>query len=262
MTGLKQALRSGESVLGTFAIVDAPIMMDAAAVGGMDFVILDTEHGPLEIKDLDGLIPAARAAGICPVVRVGRNDEWMIGRALDIGAAGVQVPQVNCRADAEAVVRAAKYAPLGERGVSTYTRAGRLNSRGAQHFSNANAETLVIVHIENLEGVKELDRILEVEGIDVLFLGPYDLSQSMGIPGQTDDPRLLELIADCVQRIRSAGKVAGSFASDAAAARRWLDMGMQYIAISVDASLYAQACGRVVKDLAKISAPQHKDVSA
>jgi 4-hydroxy-2-oxoheptanedioate aldolase len=262
MTGLKQALSNGESVLGTFAIVDSPIMIEAAAVGGLDFVILDTEHGALEIKDLDGLIPAARAAGIHSVIRVGSNDQWMIGRALDIGAAGVQVPQVNCRADAEAVVRAAKYAPLGQRGVSTYTRAGRLNSRGANHFSNANAETLVIVHIENLEGVRELEQILDVQGIDVLFLGPYDLSQSMGIPGQTDDPGLLELIEDCVGRIRSAGKVAGSFAADTNVARRWLNMGMQYVAISVDAGLYAQACGRVVQDLADVPALQRGEAKA
>jgi 2-keto-3-deoxy-L-rhamnonate aldolase RhmA len=227
----------------------ASIMIEAAGLAGMDFVILDMEHGPLDVRDVDRLIPAALHAGVAPIVRTGTNDEWMILRALDVGAAGVQVPQVNCRANAEAVVRAAKYAPLGERGVSSFTRGGRLNTRGSGYFADANRETMVVVHIEGMEGVRNLGEIVAVSGIDVFFIGPFDLSQSMGIPGQVDDPRVLEAVRDCVQTIRAAGKVAGSFARDIPTARRWMAYGIQYIAISVDAGIYREACARLAREI-------------
>jgi 2-keto-3-deoxy-L-rhamnonate aldolase RhmA len=246
---LKKRLQSGETVLGAFVIVDSPIMLEAAGLAGLDFAILDMEHGPFDLRDVERLIPVAANAGVAPIVRVGQNDEWMILRALDVGASGVQVPQVNCRANAQAVVHSAKYAPLGERGVSTFTRAGRLNTRGPGYFQEANAETLVVVHIEGVEGVRNLDDILGVEGIDVAFIGPYDLSQSLGIPGQTDDPRVQDAVRECVRKTRAAGKVAGSFAKDLATARRWIDIGIQYVAISVDAGIYREACAGIVRNL-------------
>jgi 4-hydroxy-2-oxoheptanedioate aldolase len=107
---LKQRLQAGETVIGTFCIVDAAAMVESAALAGMDFVILDMEHGPFDLSQVERLVPAAQNAGIAPIVRVGENNEWMILRALDVGAAGVQVPQIGCRADAEAVIHAAKYA--------------------------------------------------------------------------------------------------------------------------------------------------------
>lgn len=246
---LKGRLCRGETALGTFVTVDSAALLEAAGLAGMDFVILDMEHGPLDLAGVERLVPAADRAGVAPIVRVGKNDEWMILRALDVGAAGVQVPQVNGRANAAAVIRAAKYAPLGERGVSTFTRAGALNTRGPGYFAEANAETLVVVHIEGVEGVRNLDEILRVEGIDVLFIGPYDLSQSLGIPGQTDDPRVQDAVRDCAKKIRAGGRMAGSFARDVPTARRWMDLGIQYVAISVDAGIYREACDGIVRQL-------------
>jgi len=214
-------------------------MVESTALAGMDFVILDMEHGPFDLSQVERLVPAAQNAGIAPIVRVGENNEWMILRALDVGAAGVQAPQIGCRADAEAVIHAAKYAPLGMRGVSAYTRAGDMNTR-ANHFEQANEETLVIIHIEGIEGVRNLD---EVEQLDVIFIGPFDLSQSLGIPGQTDDPRVQDAVRECVGKIRAAGKAAGSFAKDIETGRRWIELGIQYIGYSVDANIYLQVAG-------------------
>jgi 4-hydroxy-2-oxoheptanedioate aldolase len=246
---IKDRLSRGESVLGAFVIVDAPILIEAAGLAGLDFLILDMEHGPLDLRDVERLVPVAIGAGVAPIVRVGKNDEWMILRALDVGAAGVQVPQVNNREDAAAVVHAAKYAPLGERGMSSFTRSGRLNTRGPTYFQDANAETLVVVHLEGVEGVRNLDAILTVTGIDVLFIGPFDLSQSLGIPGQTDDPRVQGAVEDCVKKIRAAGRIAGSFAKDIPTARRWMALGIQYVAVSVDAGIYREACAGMVRQL-------------
>lgn len=246
MPELKQNLMKGNIVVGPFVIVSSPIMIEMAALAGMDFVILDMEHGPLDMSDVDTLCAVARGKGVEAVVRVGSNDEWAILRALDVGASGVEVPQISDRSDAEYAAKAAKYAPAGHRGVSTFTRAGAMNGRGSDYFREANAETTVIVHIEGVEGVSNLDEILSVENIDVIFLGPYDLSQSLGIPGQVDDPRVQKAIADCVQKIRSSGKFAGSFAKDVKTARKWLDLGIQYIGMSVDAGIYREACCEIV----------------
>ena len=141
------------------------------------------------MESANDLVIAGQGVGISPIVRVGSKDEWPILRALDIGADGVQVPQVNTREDAEKVVDAAKYAPLGNRGMSIFTRAGRyFSDEGNRHAERQNEETTIIVHIEGEEGLRNLDSIMEVKGIDVLFLGPYDISQSLGMPGDVRNP--------------------------------------------------------------------------
>lgn len=242
----KRRLQAGEVVVGPFAIVNSPIMMSALGIAGMDFVIIDTEHGPFDIQDAEVMCHACDAAGVASIVRVGEINDWMILRALDIGATGIEVPQIRSRADAEAVVRAAKYAPLGERGLSIFTRAGELGTRGPRYTDMANEETVVIVHIEGVEGVNNLDEVLTVEGLDVIFLGPYDLSQSLGIPGQVEDPRVEEMMRQCVGRIKTAGKCPGSFAKDIAMAKRLIEMDIQYMSVSVDAAIYQQACRDIV----------------
>jgi 4-hydroxy-2-oxoheptanedioate aldolase len=245
----KERLQAGEVVVGPFTLVSSSIMMEAAAIGGMDFIILDTEHGPFDMMDVEMMCHAADGAGIAPIVRVGQNNEWMMLRALDVGATGVQVPQITCKEDAEAVVKGAKYTPLGERGLSIITRGGALGTRGPEYTNRANEETTVIIHIEGVEGVRNLDEVLTVDNIDVIFLGPYDLSQSLGIPGQVEDPRVEDAIRDCVSKIKAAGKFAGSFAKDTVIAQRLIDMGVQYMSVSVDAAIYKDACSEITSAL-------------
>jgi 4-hydroxy-2-oxoheptanedioate aldolase len=245
----KKRLQAGEVLLGPFTLVPEPIMVTALGLAGMDFVILDMEHGPFDISEVETMCHAANGAGIAPIVRVGEINDWMILRALDVGATGVQVPQITCKADAEAVVRAAKYRPIGDRGLSIITRAGALGTRGPKYTDLANEETAVVVHIEGVEGVRNLDEVLKVPHIDVIFLGPYDLSQSLGIPGQVDDPRVQDAIRDSVKKIRKAGKFAGSFAKDVPTAKRMIGMGVQYMSVSVDAAIYQAACRDIVAQL-------------
>ena len=244
---LKERLKSGEVVLGPFVNLASPALIEIAATAGFDFVILDTEHGPLDVATCEDLCRVADSVGISPVVRVRENDAAQILRALDVGAAGAQVPQICTRADAEAVVRAGKYAPLGMRGLSPYTRASWYSAHGTRVTDRLNDLSMLLVHVEGMEGINNLDQILSVQGIDVIFLGPYDLSQSLGIPGQVDDPRLVDHMRKASRRIRDAGLSVGTFADGPEAARRWIDAGVQYVSLSVDTGIYLKACREIVK---------------
>lgn len=245
---LKQKLQRGEAVIGPFMNCSYPAFIEIVGLAGFDFAIIDMEHGPLSVETAEDLCRAAQGVGLAPIVRVRKNDAPQIQRALDIGSAGVQVPQIECRADAEAVVRAAKYQPLGMRGLSFYTRAGDYTVHGVAGITERlNAEQLVIVHVEGVRGLENLDEILAVPHIDVIFLGPYDLSQSFGIPGQVNDPRVVKGMEQATAKIRAAGKAAGTFAGDAETAKRWLALGVQYMSLSVDVGIFARACRDLVQ---------------
>jgi 2-keto-3-deoxy-L-rhamnonate aldolase RhmA len=244
---LKHKLNRGEVVLGLFINCAYPALMEICGHAGFDFAVIDLEHGPLHPLVAEDLCRAADCVGIAPIVRVRKNDAPQIQRALDIGSAGVQVPQIETQADAQAVVRSAKYSPLGSRGLSFYTRAGAYSSAGTQITDQMNEESLVVVHVEGKRGVDNLEAIISVPHIDVIFLGPYDLSQSLGIPGQVGDPRVVELMQAAVETIRSAGKAVGTFADNPEIAKQWIDTGVQYIALGVDVGVFFRACQALVQ---------------
>lgn len=244
---LKRKLQQGEVVLGLFVNCSYPGFVEICGYAGFDFAIIDLEHGPLHPLVAENLCRAADCVGIAPLVRVGKNDSLHIQRALDIGSAGVQVPQIETKADAEACVRSAKYSPLGSRGLSFYTRAGVYTAAGAQITDKLNEESLVVIHVEGIRGVENLNEIVSVPHIDVIFLGPYDLSQSLGIPGQVRDSRVMDLMHQCIDTIRSAGKTVGTFADNPETAKQWIDAGIQYIALGVDVGIFLRACQGLVK---------------
>lgn len=244
---LKRKLQAGEAVFGPFMNCSYGAFIEIAGMAGYDYAIIDMEHGPLSTQTAEDLCRAGQGVGLCPIIRVRKNDGPQIQRALDIGSGGVQVPQIETRADAEAVVRAAKYAPLGMRGLSFYTRAGDYTINGIQGYTDAlNEEQIIIIHIEGVRGLENLDEIISVPHIDVVFLGPYDLSQSFGIPGQVNDPRVIKGMETAVTKIRAAGKAAGTYAPDGATAHRWMDAGIQYISLGVDVGIFAKACQDLV----------------
>ena len=232
---LKRKLQNGETTIGTFCVLPNATVIEALGVAGLDFVILDTEHGPISIETCENLVRGAECGGTTPIIRVPDNRPELILRALDIGAGGVQVPQVGSKAEGEKTVHAAKYHPRGMRGVSIFTRAGAYVGT-PDHTKSCNDEQMVIVHIEGMNAVGNIEEIVEVDGLDVIFLGPYDLSQSLGITGQVDDPRVRNTLESCARKARDAGKWVGSYAKDVAMAK-WLEsIGVQYIATYVDAA--------------------------
>jgi len=244
---LKDTLKAGNAVLGPFVNLNSGAMIEIAAIAGFDFVIIDTEHGPLDIPAAEDLCRTAKGAGITPIVRIRENDAAQILRALDIGAAGVQVPQISTKSDAEAVVQAAKFVPQGMRGVSPYTRAARYFADGAAIFDRLNQEQMIIIHIEGVEGLENLSDIITVKGLDVIFLGPYDLSQSLGIPGEVDDPRVVDRMQEAAQEINRAGLSVGTFADCPETAKKWIHAGVRYVSLSVDTGIYLKGCRDMVQ---------------
>ncbi len=244
---LKRKLQRGETVLGLFTNCAYPAFIEICGHAGFDFVVIDLEHSPLHTLVAEDLCRAADCVGLAPVVRVGKNDSLQIQRVLDIGSAGVQVPQIETKAEAEACVRGAKYNPIGSRGLSFGTRAGVYTAAGAQITDKLNEESLVVIQVEGVRGVENLEEIVSVPHIDVIFLGPYDLSQSLGIPGQVRDPRVIDLMHQCIKTIRNAGKTVGTFADNPEIAKQWIDAGVGYIGLGVDVGIFLLACQGLVK---------------
>ena len=191
---------------------------------GFDGVWIEGEHGPVDYKDIPDLTRAADIWGMTSVVRVNQNVPGIIYRTLDVGAQGIVVPHVNNKAEAEAVVSAGKFAPVGERGMF-----GSRQSYGVDnYFEEANDQSLLVVLIEDIVAVNNLDEILEVDHIDVFFVAPSDLAQSMGYIGQLDLPEVTSTIEGAIRKIAAAGRNPGSLASDANV-EAYIDMGVKFM---------------------------------
>lgn len=231
--------------LGLFSKTTDSAFVEAAGFGGLDFIILDQEHGPSSLENLQHHVRAAKLGGIASIVRVRGVDSHAIGSALDSGADGVQVPNINTAEQARRAVDGARFHPAGRRGVCRFVRAANYGTAAKEsYFSEANKKTLVL-QVEGTEGVRNLDAILEVGGFDVLFVGPYDLSQSVGLPGQVDAPEVLALIEDIAGKASAKGVLLGAFSDQASRSKDLMAAGFNYIAHSVDVNVFAEACQRM-----------------
>ena len=235
---LKESLIKGKTVYGPFLKMQDPAIVEIAALSGFDFVIIDMEHGPYSIQSVQNMLRAAEARGITPIVRVTENSETLILRTLDIGAKYIQVPQICTKADAEKVVKATSFYPKGDRGMCRYVRAADYTAIDkATHFGKSNDSIVNIIHIEGMEGIENLEEILTVEGIDIIFLGPYDLSQSCGVPGDVHHEKVVSSMKHAVALAQKHGKAVGTFTETVADAKKWKDIGLQYISYAVDVGL-------------------------
>lgn len=242
-------LASG-TVLGPFSKSTDPAFIEVMGHAGFDFVVLDLEHGPNSILSLQNLIRAAQVSNIFPVVRVKEDATSLIGEVLDVGAGGVQVPKIRCRKDVEKVMEAARFAPKGARGVCRFVRAADYSSLDRfTYFAEANT-ALIILQIEGTEALQNMEDILSVEGVDIIFIGPYDLSQSLGIPGQVSNPRVTEAMRRIVDQCVRRKVLVGTFVDTIADARKWKDAGVRYLGYSVDVGLFTDKCREVVAALA------------
>lgn len=247
---LKKTLQDGKVVLGPFLKFTDPAVVEIMGFAGFDFVIIDEEHGPISMESAQNMIRAAESVNITPVIRVGNNDEALILQALDIGAQGIEIPQINSRSDAVRAVKSVKYSPQGERGVCRYVRAANYSSMDKfEYFKSANDETMIIAHIEGVEGIDNLDEILSVPGIDVIFIGPYDLSQSLGIPGEVNHPLVVEKMKEVILKCKENKVAVGTFADDVETAKSWISLGVQYMAFSVDVGIFYETSKNIINRL-------------
>ncbi len=235
MSEFKKRLQNGEKLFGPFLNLNYPAVVEVAGMAGFDFVIIDNEHGEIPLEGTVDLIRAAKLAGVPAIVRVYEGNPELIDKALDLGADGVQIPNIGSKEAAEIAVQAAKFAPVGSRGCNRFVRAGRYGSIPKEDFfGKANDETAVILQVEGQDGVAALPDILQVPGVDVLFVGPYDLSASLGIPGQVDSPKVIEQMNQIMAQASKVGVAIGFFVDDVKKAVEWKNRGVQYVSFSSD----------------------------
>ena len=247
---IKAALKQGQLLIGSFFRLPSPDLVEIFGEAGFDFIIIDQEHGPVSPETTSNLVRACDLVEMAAVVRIPDNLPWFFQLALDVGALGVQVPQVRTVSDAERAVQASKFAPVGSRGVCRNVRAARYSARDRYvYLEGSNRDTLVVIQIESKVGVENLEGILSVPGLDVVFLGPYDLSQSLGIPGQVDHPMVRSMMDQVVTACRRADVAAGVYADSVEAIRHWVGMGVQYIAVGVDTALIYSLTRKMVAEL-------------
>ena len=238
-------------VVGPFSKVSDPGFIEVMGHAGLDFVILDLEHGPNTVQTMQNLIRAAVVADIFPIARVKENVPSSIKEVLDIGVGGIHVPQITCAADAEEVMHHAKFAPAGMRGVDRFARAGGYSAMDRfKYFKEAN-ESVIILGIEGTEAIEKIDEIIAVEGVDMIFVGPYDLSQSLGVTGQIDHPKVSEKMKEIIAKCTPKGIAVGNFVETIEGAKKWRDLGVKYICYSVDAGIFYDACRALVQDVSK-----------
>jgi 2-keto-3-deoxy-L-rhamnonate aldolase RhmA len=238
-------LRRGERLIGSFVTLPAPEVAEVMGAAGFDWLIIDCEHAPLDALWAQRLLQAARIPG---VIRVADGHESTLKHALDTGAAGVVVPMVNTAQQARAVVSHCKYPPLGTRGVGI-VRAQGYGFGFQEYVAQANESTAVIVQIEHVTAVENIDAILAVPGVDAAFVGPYDLSGSMGRLGQVDDTDVLAAIESVRGACERARMPLGIYAGSALAARPYLEKGFTLIAVGMDTVLLGQAARQAVQTL-------------
>lgn len=243
----KEKLNNGDCVYGPFMKTGDPMFVEAAGLAGFDYVILDTEHGPVEIESQQNNVRAAEARNLVPIIRLKDKAENTIGRALDIGAYGIQVPQISTAEEARDVVKYAKFYPYGMRGVCRFVRAADYSAMDRYEYFESSKDVLIILQLEGIDAIKNLEEILEVEGIDILFIGPYDLSQSLGVPGQVNNPKVVEAMQSIVEKAKTKNKVIGCFVDTLEDVKMWRDLGLQYLSYSVDVGIFYEACKSIQK---------------
>jgi len=247
---MKRRILNGETLVGAFVNVPHPELVEILGLVGMDFVILDGEHTGLTAESAGELIRAAELNGVTPIARVGHNHPQEIQKFLESGAQGVLIPLVNTGEDAQRVVDAVKYPPVGKRGLApTRTSQWGLGEGGiAQHVEDANRETFIGVQIETHEAVDRFEEIAGTDHVDLIFFGPSDLSTALGLPGQTQHPDVVRIIERLAQHTHEAGKAVGTIAQNGEAARRWRANGIQWLCTGAS-HLLADGARRYLDDV-------------
>ena len=239
---MKAKFAAGEPAFGLSIMIPSPQLIEMAGGLGFDWVLIDCEHGTIGLESMELMIMAAESVGVTPIVRPRANSTIEILQVMDRGAHGVQVPHVNTADDARAAVAAVKFHPQGKRSLALGTRASFYGYGGTvgAFIEHANRETLVCLQIEDEAALANVDEILQVDDVDVFFIGPSDLSQSMGFPGNPKAPEVAQAIESTLSKILAAGKTPGMpAATDAVqgAVRR----GVRYIYTHVPSMLSAGA---------------------
>jgi 4-hydroxy-2-oxoheptanedioate aldolase len=258
---LRAHLQQGTPTLGTFVQLGGPAIIECLALAGLDYVVLDLEHGPGSLAGAAAQILAAERHGLTPLVRVKEVSRPAVMNLLDQGAQGLVIPAIKTVAEVRRLVQYGKYAPLGERGfgpsrASAFAYAPALHDLG-QYLASCNRETLLLPQCETRECLEQVEAIVQVDGVDGLFIGPFDLSIALGVPGQFE----AEVMQAALQRILAACQAAGKYCfiyADRTRARQRLAQGFHSVATSMDTVELIRAYQGLVRDV-RGEAPQGGD---
>ncbi len=241
----KSALAAGQPQVGLWLSMADPYLAEVSATAGFDWLLIDGEHAPNDLRGTLAALQAVAPYRSQPVVRVVSGETALIKQMLDIGAKNLLVPMVDTAEQARALVAATRYPPHGVRGVgSAVGRASRWSAR-ADYLEVADDEVCLLVQAESVQALANLEAICDVPGVDGVFIGPADLAASMGYRGRPGHPEVQAAIERAMRVIIARGKAAGTLTSDPALARRYLELGCAFVAVGVDVLLYANSARRL-----------------
>jgi 4-hydroxy-2-oxoheptanedioate aldolase len=239
---MKQRMLNGEVLVGAFFKANNPNIAEMMGYAGYDFIIIDNEHSNFDHVDVEHIVRAADGVGMDSIVRIASGSEENILHTLDSGATGIQVPSVRNVEDVKNFVPFTKYYPAGHRGMNVNQRAAKFGfMKSSEYFQKANDNTLVVVHVENLEMAEQIDALCAIEEVDVVFIGPGDLSQAVGKPMQVNAPEVLAVIDRIIERTLAAGKILGVWVGNVDDAKRYIDKGARYLGFKSDSSILVNA---------------------
>lgn len=246
---LKEKLNNNQLTIGTWNIINSPMVVDVIASSGIDFIVIDAEHGSIGYETAQVMIGLCESYKVTPIMRVGEINESLILRALDIGAHGIQLPNITTTKDVEKFVKFAKYSPLGTRGFSPYTKAGLYDVANGQNMPKiANENTLLIANVEGVDGMSNLEHISKVDGIDVIFIGLFDMSQSLGMAGDVENPKVIKKLDEAIKIIHKNGKKIGSIASNISMLKILKNKNIDYLTYSVDTGMIKESYQNMIKN--------------
>ena len=243
---VKGKLKDGKKILGTFFSMGNPSAMECLGYTGMDFAIIDTEHGPFDTENAMALVRAAESVGLSPFMRIADVSHKEIQRAVDMGVQGLIVPCLRSLEEMKKLVDLAKYPPVGNRGFIK----GRGSGFGyqdwacgsvAEYMAASNDRLLVLPQCETRECYEQIDEVLAIDGIDGIFIGPFDLSISLGMPGDFENPAFKAAVARILEACKKAGKYSLIFSTATHQARAYLDQGFDGVAHSIDFTVFTEA---------------------
>ena len=247
---LRARLAGGETVIGTWVNTPSPDLVETLGAIGFDCVMLDLEHGEYGTDALPALLRAARAAGCYAIVRTSHVAVHEVAAALDAGADGVLAPGVGSTDEAASVVGAAHYPPVGGRGAAPMVRAARYGAVAfADYRRQAEDDVVAGVQIEGPDGLAALDAILATPRLGLAFIGPFDLSQHLGVPGETSHPTVVAAMNHIAERATAAGVATGTWAPTAAAARPWIEAGVGLVTVASTTALFTGAAADLLAEL-------------
>ncbi len=260
---MKQRLQDGEVLFGTFYKFNCAPVVEMLGLAGMDFIIVDGEHGDYSYRDMQDMCRVANGVGMNAVIRVPSSSAEHILHAGDMGAQGIQVPNAKTVEEARTAAENMRYAPVGTRGLGLTTRASGyclgedfIDNQDYIHY--VNHELLSVIMVENQELANKIDELCEIPQADVFFIGTGDLSQSCGVTGQSGHPKVQELVKHVIETVQAKGKIGGIYAGSIEDAQKYVDMGFQYIGFSSEMNFIAEKFKDVMRGVNKVKASVKK----